>query len=89
METTTVGAKTLVEVSITITDDNGNSQTAKKNIPGGPTKVHILKAELGVPGQVELWVVEQSGKKHQLANHETHNVKAGDHYEAIVPGGVS
>lgn len=89
MDTVTAGTETLVEVTITITDENGNSQTSDKKIPSGPTKVPILKAELGVPEQVELWVVEQSGKKHQLANHETHDVKAGDHYEAIVPGGVS
>ncbi len=76
-------------VTLTLTDENGNSQTESKTIPGGPTKVTDLKAELGVPAESALWVIQKSGKKKQLGDHETHNVKEGDHYEAIVKGGVS
>jgi hypothetical protein len=79
----------LVTVTLTITDENGNAQTEDKTISGGPTKVMDLKAELGVPAESALWVIQKSGKKKQLGDHETHNVKDGDRYEAIVKGGVS
>jgi hypothetical protein len=81
--------RTLVTVALTLTDENGNTQTEEKNIPGGPTKVTDLKAELGVPAESALWVIQKSGKKKQLGDHETHDVKEGDHYEALVRGGVS
>jgi hypothetical protein len=79
----------LVTVTMTVTDENGNTQTADKTIPGGATKVTDLKDELGVPAESALWVIQKSGKKKQLGDHETHNVKDGDRYEAIVKGGVS
>lgn len=78
-----------VTVTLTVTDENGNTQDVEKTIPGGPTKVTELKAELGVPEPNALWVIESSGKKHQLGDHETHDVKEGDHYEAFIRGGVS
>jgi hypothetical protein len=34
-------------------------------------------------------VITNAGKKHQLGDHEKHNVKEGDRYEALVRGGVS
>lgn len=90
MEAATARTKPdLVTVALTITDENGNSQTDEKSIPGGPTKVTDLKAELGVPAESALWVIAKSGKKKQLGDHETHNVKQNDRYEAIVRGGVS
>jgi hypothetical protein len=95
MEAPTVEAATartkpaLVTVALTITDENGNTQTEKKSIPGGPAKVTDLKAELGVPAESGLWVIAKSGKKKQLGDHETHNVKQDDRYEALVRGGVS
>jgi hypothetical protein len=78
-----------VTVTLTLSDENGNTQTENKTIPGGPTKVDTLKAELGVPAETALWVINPAGKKHQLGDHETHNVKEGDRYEALVRGGVS
>jgi hypothetical protein len=80
---------TLVAVTLTLTDENGNTQTVDKTIPGGPTKVTDLKAELGVPAESALWVIQRSGKKKQLGDHQTHDVKEGDQYEALVRGGVS
>jgi hypothetical protein len=79
----------LVTVALTITDENGNSQTHEKSIPGGSTKVTELKSELGVPAESALWVIAKSGKKKQLGDHESHNVKEGDRFEALVRGGVS
>ena len=78
-----------VSVVLTITDENGATQTEGKSIPGGPTKVDELKAELGVPTASALWVIDKSGHKKQLGDHESHDVKAGDRYEALVRGGVS
>lgn len=90
MEAATARTKpALVTVVLTITDENGNTQTEKKSIPGGPTKVTELKAELGVPAESALWVIANAGKKKQLGDHETHNVKQDDQYEALVRGGVS
>ncbi len=82
-------ASVSVTVSLTVTDENGATQVEDKTIDGGPTRVPDLKAELGVPAESALWVVQRNGKKKQLADHETHNVKEGDRYEALVRGGVS
>jgi hypothetical protein len=79
----------LVTVSLTITDENGDTQIEEKRIPDGPTKVTDLKAELGVPAESALWVIAKSGKRKQLGDHETHNVKQDDRYETLVRGGVS
>jgi hypothetical protein len=79
----------LVMVTLTLTDDTGHSTTEEKSIEGGPTEVLELKAELGVAADIALWVVQKNGKKKQLGDHEKHNVKDGDHYEALVRGGVS
>lgn len=79
----------IVTVTLGITTDDGQTQTETLSIPGGPTKVPMLKQELGVPADSSLWVVEKNGKKKVLADHETHDVKDGDHYEALVKGGVS
>jgi hypothetical protein len=79
----------LVEVTITITNEAGETQTETKTITGGPTEVLALKEELGVPAESSLWVIESNGKKKQLADHEKHNVKEGERYEALVRGGVS
>lgn len=80
----------LVEVTVGVTDeDTGDSQTKTLEIPGGPTPVPELKSELGIEGAKVLWVVEKHGKKKALSDHQTHDVKEGDHYEAIVKGGIS
>jgi len=79
----------LVSVVLTIDEEDGSTRNENKTIPGGPTKVPELKTELGVAEVDELWVIEKSGKKKQLADHETHDVKDEDHYEDIVRGGVS
>jgi hypothetical protein len=79
----------LATVTMTVTDENGNSQTEIESIPEGATKVTELKAELGVPAESALWLISKAGQKRQLGDHETHNVEEGDHYEAIVRGGVS
>jgi hypothetical protein len=79
----------LVTVTLSVTDENGNTQTTSKTIPAGPTKVTALKDELGVPPESALWVIDKHGKKRQLGDHVTEVVRDGDHYEAIVRGGVS
>ena len=89
MEAATCAHKASVEVSLTVTDENGSTQVVEDTVDGGPTPVQELKAELGVPVESALWVVQRNGKKKQLADHETHNVKAGDRFEALVRGGVS
>jgi hypothetical protein len=79
-----------VTVTITLTDAEGNTQSSERSVPGGPTKVTDLKSELGVPPDSALWVMQKEGKKKkQLGDHETHNVKEDDQYEALVRGGVS
>ena len=42
-----------------------------------------------VPEDSALWVIDKAGKKKVLGDHETHDVKEGDHFEALVKGGVS
>ena len=80
----------LVTVTEGITDEEtGASETRTLKIESGPTKVPELKGELGIAATDALWVVEKSGKKKALADHETHNVKEDDHFEALVKGGVS
>jgi hypothetical protein len=78
-----------VEISLEKTDLEGNSETTTFEVESGPTKVTELKAELGVEATASLWVIDHSGKKKQLGDHETHDVKAGDRYQALVRGGVS
>jgi hypothetical protein len=78
-----------VTVTLGITDEQGNTQTADRVIDAGPTRVTVLKAELGVPEDSSLWVIGRDGRKRVLADHETYDVHAGDHFEALVKGGVS
>jgi hypothetical protein len=78
-----------VTVTLGITDEQGNTQTVEKTVDAGPTKVTVLKAELGVPEDSSLWVIGRDGRKRVLADHETYDVRAGDHFEALVKGGVS
>jgi hypothetical protein len=80
----------LVTVTLGVTnEDDGTTQMIELHIPGGPTRVPDLKRELETPDADALWVVGKNGKKKALADHDTHNVKDGDHYEALVKGGVS
>jgi hypothetical protein len=79
----------LVEVALEITTEDGDTQTVAKTIESGTTEVTVLKTELGVPEEASLWVIRKDGKKKQLANHEKHDVKEGDRYQTIIPGGVS
>jgi hypothetical protein len=78
----------VVEVTLTITDTDGNTTTQTKAIPDGPTPVPRLKQELGVSETDSLFLVK-NGKPKMLADHETHNVKEGDQYEVVSKGGVS
>jgi hypothetical protein len=79
-----------VAVTLGVTnEDDGTTQTLELSIPGGPTPVPELKAELGIADASALWVVQKNGHRKALADHQTHNVKEGDHYEALVKGGVS
>jgi hypothetical protein len=89
MDVTAEKKQETVTVTLGITTDDGQTQTLTKSIPGGAMNVPTLKEELGVPADSSLWVVEKDGKKKVLANHESHNVKEGDHYEALVKGGIS
>ncbi len=79
----------IVTVTLGITTEDGQTETVEKEIRSGTTKVPELKDELGVPEDSSLWVIEKNGKKKLLGDHETHDAKAGDHYEALVKGGVS
>jgi hypothetical protein len=78
-----------VEVTISITSADGETTTTTKEITSGNTKVSEIKVELEVPAEDTLWVINEKGKKHQLNDNGRHEVKAGDHYEAIPRGGVS
>jgi hypothetical protein len=78
-----------VTVTLGVTDEQGNTQTVDKAIDAGPTRVTELKAELGVPEDSSLWVIGRDGRKRVLADHESYDVRAGDHFEALVKGGVS
>jgi hypothetical protein len=79
----------LVEVSLEVTDVEGNTQTTTLEIPGGETPVETLKQELGLEETDPLWVIRKDGERKPLGDHERHDVKAGDRYQAIVKGGVS
>jgi hypothetical protein len=80
----------LVTVTEGVTDEeSGATEVRTLEIPEGPTPVPELKTELGIEGAKVLWVIAKNGKKKALSDHETHNVKEGDHYEAIVKGGIS
>lgn len=78
-----------VTVTLGITDEQGNTQTVERVVDAGPTRVTVLKAELGVPEESSLWVIGRDDRKRILADHETYDVRAGDHFEALVKGGVS
>lgn len=78
-----------VTVTLGITEEDGQTRTVTKTVDSGPTRVPVLKSELGVPEDSSLWVIDKSGKKKPLADHETYDVKQGDHFEALVKGGVS
>jgi hypothetical protein len=77
-----------VTVTVTIDDPEGGSTNEDISIPSGSTPVTTLKQELGVPAEESLFLVRE-GKRQLLADHEHHNVKAGDHYEYVGKGGVS
>lgn len=79
----------LVDVILTITDEDGNSTTTHKEIPEGPTRVPELKEELGVPETESLFLIRDGKRPKLLADHEEHNVKEGDHYEVVSKGGAS
>lgn|ERR1700682_2751503 len=79
----------LVEVSLETTNEQGDTETTNLTIQAGLTKVTVLKSELGIPEESSLWVIQKNGKKKPLGDHETHDVRAGDRYQALVRGGVS
>lgn len=79
----------LVTVTLGVTGSGGSSTSQEKSIPKGKTEVPVLKQELELPAACSLWFVPKNGKRKMLADHEHHNVKEGDHFEALVKGGVS
>ena len=79
----------LVAVTLTITDEAGNSTITEKEILEGPTPVPQLKQELGVPETESLFLIREGKRPKLLADHEKHNVKQGDHYEVVSKGGAS
>jgi len=82
--------KKLVTVTlITVDEQTGEKVSEERRIPKGKTEVPILKQELGVAAELSLWVIERNGRRKRLVDHETHNVKEGDRFEVIRPGGVS
>ena len=78
-----------VDVTLVVTDPEGETETLEKLIPSGPTKVPELKAELGVLPEASLWLIRPHRKPKQLVDHETHDVKARDRFETVVKGGIS
>jgi hypothetical protein len=78
-----------VQVTLEVTNEAGETETSTFTIQSGPTKVTALKSELAIAEEATLWVIQKSGKKKLLADHETHDVKRGDRYQALVRGGVS
>ena len=78
-----------VDVSLEITNEEGESQTSTVMIESGPTKVTKLNCVLGLPEVSALGVIDNCGKNKPLGDHETFNVKADDRFQAIVRGGVS
>ena len=78
----------LVTVTLGVVTDGGEPQVVEKQIAAGPTKVTELKAELGVPADAALWLI-QGKTKRPLGDHESVPVKQGDHFEAVVRGGIS
>lgn len=56
-------------------------------VPGGPTAVPELKAELSVPAADTLF--QTRPQRRPLDDQETVDVKSGDAFEAIGGGGVS
>jgi len=80
----------LVEVTlITIDPETGEEVAEERQIPKGKTEVTVLKEELEVPAELSLWLIDENGRRERLADHETHNVKKGDRFLVIRPGGVS
>ena len=80
----------LVEVTLIVDDgESGESKSEMKEIPKGETEVPVLKEELGVPPELALWVIRKNGKRKQLADHESHHVKADDTFMVITRGGIS
>jgi hypothetical protein len=87
--TTNTTTRRLIMVTLRVTNEAGETELVERSIESGLTKVSAVKQELGVPETASLWVIEKSGKRKQLADHETHDVRAGESYEALVRGGVS
>lgn len=79
----------LVEVSLELTDQQGHEETRTLELPRGETPVRTLKQELGLTETDPLWVIKKDGERKPLGDHEKHDVKEGDRYQAIVKGGVS
>ncbi len=80
----------LVEVTLVVDDEQtGESKSEMKEVPKGETAVTALKEELGVPAELALWVIRKNGKRKQLADHQSHEVKTGDTFMVITRGGVS
>jgi hypothetical protein len=80
----------LVEVTLVVDDEQtGESKSEMKEVPKGETTVTALKEELGVPAELALWVIRKDGKRKQLADHQSHEVKAGDTFMVITRGGIS
>jgi hypothetical protein len=80
----------LVEVTlITIDEESGEQVEEEKSVAKGTTLVTELKEELGVEPDLALWSIDKHGKRKRLADHETYDVKKGDRFVVIRPGGVS
>jgi hypothetical protein len=80
----------LVEVVlITVDEESGDQVEEEKSVEKGETKVKKLKDELGVEAELALWSIDKHGKRKRLGDHETYDVKKGDRFVVIRPGGVS
>jgi hypothetical protein len=82
--------KKLVTVTlITIDPETGEEVAEEKQIAKGKTVVAVVKQELDVPAELSLWVIGKNGRRKRLADHDVHDVKKGDQFVVIRPGGVS
>ena len=79
----------LVDVTLEVTDEEGETQKRHVELPSGETPVTTLEAELGITDVQQLWLIRKDHKPRPLAKHEKVDVKDGDRYEALVKGAIS
>jgi hypothetical protein len=80
----------LVSVTLlTIDPGSGDQVEQGEEVAKGKTEVEDLKQELEVPAELSLWVIDKDGQRVRLGDHESYNVKEGDRFVVLSPGGIS